>query len=96
MSSNSAKVRWSAKYCIASERRHTVTTEHRRQKIARELPPAGTTFTGRFKGHSYSAIVIEGGTVAGARCGYVAVYVHAFFCPEERPAVLPALSPSFI
>jgi hypothetical protein len=58
MSSNSVKARWSARHCIASERRHTVTTKHHRQKIARDLPALGTTLTGRFKGQTYSATIV--------------------------------------
>jgi len=36
-----------------------MTVKHRRKKIARELPPAGTTLAGRFKGETYAATVVE-------------------------------------
>ena len=36
-----------------------MTTKRHRKKIARELPPAGTTLQGRFKGETYSASVVE-------------------------------------
>ena len=36
-----------------------MTTKRLRKKIARELPPPGTTFTGRFKGESYAATIVE-------------------------------------
>ena len=36
-----------------------MTTERHRQKIDRELPPTGTTLTGRFKGQTYSATIVE-------------------------------------
>jgi 3-methyladenine DNA glycosylase Mpg len=36
-----------------------MTTERRRQKIARDLPALGTTLTGRFKGQTYSATIVE-------------------------------------
>jgi hypothetical protein len=58
MSSNSAKGRWPVGHCIA-ERRNIMTTERHRQKIDRELPPTGTTLTGRFKGQTYSATIVE-------------------------------------
>lgn len=35
-----------------------MTTERHRQKIARDLPALGTTFTGRSKGQTYSAIIV--------------------------------------
>ena len=36
-----------------------MTTKHRRQKIARDLPAPGTALTGRFKGQTYSATIVE-------------------------------------
>jgi 3-methyladenine DNA glycosylase Mpg len=36
-----------------------MTTERPRQKIARDLPALGTTFTGKFKGQTYSATIVE-------------------------------------
>ena len=36
-----------------------MTTKRHRQKIARDLPAPGTTLTGRFKGQTYSATIVE-------------------------------------
>ena len=36
-----------------------MTTKRHRKKIARELPPAGTTLQGRFKGQTYTATIVE-------------------------------------
>ena len=44
-----------------------MTTKRRRQKIARKLPPAGTTLTGRFKGQTYSATIVEAEDVPAGR-----------------------------
>ncbi len=34
-------------------------TGRHRKKIARELPPAGTTLQGRFRGENFSATIVE-------------------------------------
>ena len=44
---------------IAWERRNVVATKRHRKKIARQLPPAGTTPLGRFRGENYTAIVVD-------------------------------------
>ena len=36
-----------------------MTTKRHRRKIARELPPAGTTLQGKFKGETYTTTVVE-------------------------------------
>ena len=36
-----------------------MTTKRSRQKIARKLPPAGSTFSAKFKGQTYSATIVE-------------------------------------
>jgi hypothetical protein len=36
-----------------------MTTERHRKKTARGLPPAGSTLQGRFKGETYTAIIVE-------------------------------------
>jgi hypothetical protein len=36
-----------------------MTTKRQRKKIARQLPPVGTTLTGRSKGQSYTAVIVE-------------------------------------
>jgi hypothetical protein len=59
MSSNSVNGRWSAGHHAAQERRDTMTTKRHRTKIARESPPPGITLTGRFKGQTYSATIVE-------------------------------------
>ena len=44
-----------------------MTTERHRQKIARDLPAPGTTLTGRFKGQTYSATIVEAKELPGDR-----------------------------
>ncbi len=34
-------------------------TKRHRKKIARELPPAGTTLQGRFRGETHTATIVE-------------------------------------
>jgi hypothetical protein len=36
-----------------------MTTKRHRKKIARELPPVGTTLQGRFKGETRTATIVE-------------------------------------
>jgi hypothetical protein len=36
-----------------------MTTKRHGKKVARELPPAGTTLQGRFRGENYSATIVE-------------------------------------
>jgi len=36
-----------------------MTTKRQRKKIARELPPVGTTLTGRSRGQSHTAVIVE-------------------------------------
>ena len=36
-----------------------MTTKRQRKKIARQLPPVGTTLTGRSKGQSHTAVIVE-------------------------------------
>lgn len=36
-----------------------MTTKRQRKKIARELPPVGTALTGRFKGETRTATIVE-------------------------------------
>jgi len=36
-----------------------MTTKRQRKKIARQLPPVGTTLTGRSRGQSYTAVIVE-------------------------------------
>ena len=36
-----------------------MTTKRRRKKMAHELPPAGTVLQGKFKGETYTAIIVE-------------------------------------
>lgn len=36
-----------------------MTTKCRRKKIARDLPPAGTTLHGRFRGETCTATIVE-------------------------------------
>jgi len=35
-----------------------MTTKRQRKKIARQLPPVGTTFTGRSRGQSHTAVIV--------------------------------------
>jgi len=44
-----------------------MTTERHRQKIARGLPAPGTALTGRFKGQTYSATIVEAEDVPAGR-----------------------------
>jgi hypothetical protein len=36
-----------------------MTTKRQRKKIARQLPPVGTTLTGRSRGQSHTAVIVE-------------------------------------
>ena len=36
-----------------------MTSKRQRKKIARELPPVGTTLTGRSRGQSHTAVIVE-------------------------------------
>ena len=36
-----------------------MTTKRQRKKIARQLPPVGTTLTGRSKGQPHTAVIVE-------------------------------------
>ena len=36
-----------------------MTTKRQRKKIARQLPPIGTTLTGRSKGQPHTAVIVE-------------------------------------
>jgi hypothetical protein len=36
-----------------------MTTKRQRKKIARELPPVGTTLTARHKGEPHTAVIVE-------------------------------------
>ncbi len=36
-----------------------MTTKRQRKKIARQLPPVGTTLTGRSKGQTHTAVIVE-------------------------------------
>jgi hypothetical protein len=45
----------------------SVTTKHRRQKIAPDFPALGTTLTGRFKGQTYSATIVEAKELPASR-----------------------------
>ena len=44
-----------------------MTTKRHRQKIARGLPPAGSTFSAKFKGQTYSATIVEAEDVPAGR-----------------------------
>jgi hypothetical protein len=44
---------------ITRRRRCIMTTKRQRKKIARELPPVGTTLTARHKGEPHTAVVVE-------------------------------------
>jgi len=44
---------------IAWGRRCIMTTKRQRKKIARQLPPVGTTLTGRSRGQSHTAVIVE-------------------------------------
>ena len=44
-----------------------MTVKHRRKKMAHELPPAGTVLQGRFKGETYTAIIVEAEGSSGKR-----------------------------
>ena len=48
-----------------------MTTKRRRKKMAHELPPAGTVLQGKFKGETYTAIIVEaeGSTARRIRLG---------------------------
>ena len=36
-----------------------MTTKRQRKKIARQLPPVGTTLTGRSRGQPHTAVIVE-------------------------------------
>ncbi len=36
-----------------------MTSKRQRKKIARQLPPVGTTLTGRSKGQTHTAVIVE-------------------------------------
>lgn len=36
-----------------------MTTKRQRKKIARQLPPVGTTLTARHKGQPHTAVIVE-------------------------------------
>jgi len=36
-----------------------MTTKRQRKKIARQLPPVGTTLTGKSKGQAHTAVIVE-------------------------------------
>ena len=36
-----------------------MTTKRQRKKVARELPPEGTTLTATYKGQAHSAVIVE-------------------------------------
>ena len=44
-----------------------MTTKRHRKKIARELPPVGTTLQGKSKGETYTATVVETDGLPGGR-----------------------------
>ena len=44
-----------------------MTTKRQRKKIARQLPPVGTTLTGRSKGQSHTAVIVEAEGRPGGR-----------------------------
>ena len=44
-----------------------MTTKRPRKKIARGLPPVGTTLAGRFKGKTYTATVVEAEALPAGR-----------------------------
>jgi hypothetical protein len=44
-----------------------MTTKRQRKKIARQLPPVGTTFTGRSKGQTHTAVIVEAKDRPGGR-----------------------------
>jgi hypothetical protein len=41
------------------ERRCIMTTKRQRKKITRQLPPMGTTLTGRCRGRPHTAVIVE-------------------------------------
>ena len=43
-----------------------MTTKRHRKKMARELPPVGTTLQGRFKGETRTATIVEAQDLWGA------------------------------
>jgi hypothetical protein len=44
---------------MTRERRWIMTTKRHRKKIARQLPPVGTTLTARHRGEPYTAVIVE-------------------------------------
>jgi len=44
-----------------------MTTKRQRKKIARQLPPVGTTLTGRSKGQTHTAVIVEAEERPGGR-----------------------------
>ena len=44
-----------------------MSTKRHRKKIARELPPVGSTLAGRFRGETYTATVVEGAGLPAGR-----------------------------
>ena len=44
-----------------------MTTKRQRKKIARQLPPVGTTLTGRSRGQSHTAVIVEAKDRPGGR-----------------------------
>jgi hypothetical protein len=44
---------------ITRERRCIMTTKRQRKKVARQLPPVGTTLTARHKGQPHTAVIVE-------------------------------------
>ncbi len=44
-----------------------MTTKRHRKKIARELPPTGTTLQGSFRGETYTATIVEANGLPAGR-----------------------------
>jgi hypothetical protein len=57
MSADGAKGRPSAKRTTLLGKEEIMVTKRHRKKIARELPPVGTTLNGRLRGETYTAVV---------------------------------------
>jgi len=49
----------SAQQPIAWERRCIMTSKRQRKKIARQLPPVGTTLAATYKGQPHTAVIVE-------------------------------------
>ena len=72
-----------------------MTTKRHRKKIARELPPVGTTLQGRFKGQTRTATIVEAQDVpAGKAVEYEGSRYTSLSAAARPPATATPASPS--